>query len=157
MSEPNKGGRPPVYHRDVADEICARIAKGESLRSICRGEEMPARSTVQEWVVQDVDGFAGRYARARELGLQEMADELMEVADDGSNDWMLREGKDGEQAWVLNGEHVQRSRLRVDTRKWVLSKLAPKVYGDRLAHTGPDGGAMVVRLAWADDEIPPEG
>ena len=61
-----------------------------------------------------------------------MADEMLEIADDGSNDWMLR--KDGDKEfYVLNGEHVQRSRLRLDTRKWLLSKALPKVYGDKLA------------------------
>lgn len=75
-----------------------------------------------------------------------MADEILEISDDGSNDWMERLGKEGEPAgWQLNGEHVQRSRLRVDTRKWILSKLAPKRYGDKLQHTGDGGGPIRVR------------
>ncbi len=58
----------------------------------------------------------------------------------------LRLDKDGQAAgWQLNGEHVQRSRLRVDTRKWILSKLAPKRYGDKLQHTGDGGGPIRVR------------
>lgn len=62
-----------------------------------------------------------------------MADEIKEISDDGSNDWMER--NDGENvAWVANGEHIQRSRLRVDTRKWHLSKALPKIYGDRHTH-----------------------
>jgi hypothetical protein len=68
-----------------------------------------------------------------------MADEMLEVADDGTNDWMLRRGSDEEDdLYQLNGEHLQRSRLRVDTRKWLLSKALPKVYGDKLALGGDE-------------------
>jgi hypothetical protein len=77
------------------------------------------------------------FARGRYLKL---ADELLEIADDGTNDWMRRTGKDGEDlGWAINGEHIARSRLRVDTRKWLLSKCLPKIFGDRITaeHTGP--------------------
>ncbi len=73
-------------------------------------------------------------------------DEALGIADDGTNDWMERLDKDGQAAgWQLNGEHVQRSRLRVDTRKWAAGKLAPKKYGDKLQHTGDGGGPIRVR------------
>jgi len=67
-----------------------------------------------------------------------MADELLEVADDGKNDWMERRDDEDKASYVLNGEHVQRSRLRVDTRKWMLSKALPKVFGDKVTqeHVG---------------------
>lgn len=71
-----------------------------------------------------------------------MADELLEIADDGTNDWMERIDGDGAGVgWVLNGEHVQRSRVRIDTRKWLLSKMAPKRYGDKQSFelSGPEG------------------
>lgn len=55
----------------------------------------------------------------------------MEIADNGLNDWMERNAKE-DKGWVANGEHIQRSRLRVDTRKWFLSKVLPKLYGDKL-------------------------
>lgn len=74
------------------------------------------------------------------------ADELLDIADDGTNDWMLR-NDDGENvSYSLNGEHVQRSRLRVDTRKWLLSKLIPAYAEKRInEHTGPDGGPVEIR------------
>lgn len=102
---------------------------------------MPARPTVVGWAVENVDGFADRYAHARDLMLEHWADELLDVSDDGSNDWMTREGKDGTPSFVVNGEHIQRSRLRVDSRKWLLSKLKPERYGERLHQevTGKDG------------------
>lgn len=147
-------GRPVTFTQDVADQICGRLAEGESLRSICKDEGYPPESTVRLWVVDDREGFAAQYARARDVGLDAMADEILEVSDDGTNDWMERLDNDGKSVgWQLNGEHVQRSRLRVDSRKWLLSKVAPKRYGDRLQHTGPDGeGPVVVKLIkYADD------
>lgn len=67
-----------------------------------------------------------------------MADEVMDISDDGANDWMQRNDPDNP-GYVVNGEHQARSRLRVDTRKWYLSKLAPKRYGDKIELSGPDG------------------
>ena len=78
--------------------------------------------------------FFAQYARARDLGLDAIADELFDIADDGQNDWMERHGE-GNEGYTVNGEHVSRSRLRVDTRKWYLSKLAPKRYGEKLEVT----------------------
>jgi hypothetical protein len=74
--------------------------------------------------------------RARESGYHKMADELLEIADDASNDFMERKGKDGEAVMVVDHDHIARSRLRVDTRKWLLSKALPKVYGDKLELAG---------------------
>lgn len=61
-----------AYTRAIADEICQRLAAGEGLRALCREEAMPPRRTVQDWVKRDVDGFAARYARAREAGVKEL-------------------------------------------------------------------------------------
>ena len=74
-----------------------------------------------------------------------MADEMLEIADDGSNDWMLRNGS-GKELHGLNGEHIQRSRLRLDTRKWLLSKALPKIYGDKLPVESNTEPQMVVHL-----------
>lgn len=103
---------------------------------------MPDERTVRRWYVDDVEGFAPHYARARDIGLEAMAEDLFDIADDGRNDWTERENeRTGQTFTVVDSEHINRSRLRVDTRKWYLSKLAPKRYGDRLAleHGGPDG------------------
>lgn len=142
-------GRPSTYTEAKAEEICAKLAEGLSLREICRAEDMPHVSTVFRWI-EAYEDFRDRYARAREAQAHNMAEELMEIADDGSNDWMERQRQDGSIETVLNSEHVQRSRLRVDSRKWLLSKMLPKVYGDKVTqeHTGPGGGP--VRLVWGD-------
>jgi hypothetical protein len=95
-----------------------------------------------------------RDTHAREIQAHTLADELLEISDDGSNDWMERKGKDERGGWELNGENIQRSRVRIDTRKWLLSKMLPKVYGDKteVAVTGANGGPL--QTVSATVEIP---
>lgn len=129
-------GRPSDYTDEIALTICTRLVDGQSLRAICREEGMPDRGTVFRWL-ETHEGFRSQYARAREAQAETFADELLEISDDASNDWMERNDKDNP-GWIANGEHINRSRLRVDTRKWVASKLKPKKYGDKLAIGGGD-------------------
>lgn len=130
-----KKRRPPVpYTRELADDICSKLSDGTSLRELCRDEGMPNESTVRDWATTDVDGFGARYVRAREVGYLAMADELLEIADDSSGDMTVDEnGKER-----MDSEFAARSRLRVDTRKWFLAKMLPKVFGDRIdmSHSG---------------------
>lgn len=110
------------------------LAEGMSLREVCRQKGMPSHGTVLNWRMAH-DDFADQYARAREIGYEIMADEILEIADDGRNDWMERQlGEDGPTFFAPNHEHISRSRLRSDTRKWLLSKCLPKVYGDKVDH-----------------------
>jgi len=131
-----KSGRPSIYSQELADKICLRLAEGETLRSICRDEAMPTRSTITEWVVNDREGFSDQYARARDMQLEYWSDEIIEIADDAHNDWMERNGGEDNQSWIVNGEHVSRSKLRSDNRKWLLSKLKPERYGEKVTHAG---------------------
>jgi hypothetical protein len=121
-------GRPLTYDKETAHAICVRLARGETLRAICRDEEFPPESTVRAWALEDIDGFGARYAYSRQMGLDTMAEQLLEIADDGTNDFVA----DKHGGTALNMEHINRSRLRVDTRKWYLSKLAPKRYGEKV-------------------------
>lgn len=130
-------GRPSDYAAETAAAICARMAEGQSLREICRDEAMPGQRTVFQWL-QKHSEFAQQYAKAREQLLEHWADEIVEIADDGSNDWIERQNRDGSTYEVVDQEHINRSRLRVDTRKWLMSKLGPKKYGERLMHAGDD-------------------
>lgn len=144
-------GRPSTYSRAVADEICRRMAEGESLNEICRSEDFPAASTVRGWVMDDRDGLSARYARARELQAETWADEIVEIADNGLNDWQERTLPNGSTVELPDHEYITRSRLRVDTRKWLLSKLRPGMYGDKVQHANADGsGDTVVTYRWAD-------
>lgn len=145
-----RGGQ-TKYSEAIATVVLARLARGETLRAICRDDDMPPESTVREWALDDREGFAARYARARHLGAYAMADELLEIADDGTNDWMDRANRNGEVERVLDSEHVQRSRLRADTRKWLLSKIVPKEFSDRHMIGGdPDGVPIKTVVAWED-------
>lgn len=119
------------------DEVCSGIAIGKSARAMCI-EVGISQKTLWSWLARDEE-FGKQYARAKEIGLDYMAEEMLEIADDGSNDWMDENDPDNP-GYSLRGEHVQRSRLRVDARKWYLSKLAPKKYGDKVIneHQGGD-------------------
>lgn len=144
----NKGGRPSDYTDELAELICLRLAEGESLRSVCRDDGMPSKQAVLRWLARN-EQFRAQYVRAKEEGAEAIAEEMFDIADDGTNDWMEKLDKDGEAiGYQLNGEHVQRSKLRIDTRKWYLSKILPKKYGDRIQH---DQSITVKNLS--DEEI----
>lgn len=136
--------RQTEFKQEVADAICERIADGESLRSICDDEAMPCKSTVFKWLNQQKD-FADQYARAREAQADALFDDMLDIADDGRNDWMAKRNDAGEiVSWQENGEALRRSALRIDARKWMAGKLLPKKYGDKtqMEHVGADGGAI---------------
>ena len=124
-------GRPLTYTDEIADEICRRLEMGESLNAICKTTGFPLASTVRRWVTDDVCGFASKYARARDFGLEHHIDDLLALADD---------------------EDIppESRRIRVDTRKWIAAKLAPKKYGDRIQHEHSGGviaGTIVIGAA----------
>ncbi len=122
------------YDQAVADAICERIAQGKSLRSILRDDDsLPVASTIFKWLGINKD-FADQYTRAREAQADALFDEILEIADNGVNDTYT-----DEQGNVRTDQDViARSRLRVDSRKWMAGKLRPKVYGDKLALGGAD-------------------
>jgi hypothetical protein len=141
-------GRPSEYTQEVADAICAELAEGKSLRSVCKAESMPCIRTVFTWM-RTYPEFLQQYARAKEESADALTDEMLDIADDTARDFA-----EGENGPVFNSEHVQRSRLRVDTRKWIASKLKPKKYGDKIAVGGADDlPAMRVVLANQDASL----
>ncbi len=151
-SPANRGrGRPTTYTEAIANLICERLIDGDSLLTICGEDGMPSYSAVMAWLRRHED-FAHNYARAKEIHADRKFEEIQQIADDGRNDWMAIHGDD-DAGWRLNGEHVQRSKLRVDTLKWRLGRMAPKKYGDHatLAVTGADGGPIAsVNLSVTD-------
>ena len=136
-----KTGRPSKYTKALAEKICARLALGESMRSICSDADMPSRRSVLRWLDKHEE-FRTLHVEARELQADHFLEEILDIADDASNDFMERKHKDDSIEKVLDAEHVQRSKLRVDTRKWAMSKMAPKKYGDKIQHTGDGGGPV---------------
>lgn len=123
--------------------VCGWLRQGYTLRQIGALQNMPAKTTIIQWLGEHEE-FQDQYARAREVHAMLMEDEIQEIADDSRNDWIEREGKDGATEVVVNPEVVARARVRIDSRKWLMSKMAPKRYGDRVALTGPNGGALQV-------------
>lgn len=136
------GGRPEDYNQEIAQIFCQRIADGESVRRICRDDDMPDRSTFFRWIGKHPE-FHNQYAIAREQQMELFADEILDIVDDGTNDYMSTNDPDNP-GYKFNGEHYQRARLRVDTRKWLMSKMAPKKFGDKIVQelTGKDGGPI---------------
>jgi hypothetical protein len=124
-------GRPSLKTTELVATICERLAMGEPLAAICRDEGMPHPSTVRDWMAADAD-VSRAIARAREDGEDWLAAECLEIADDGRRDYETKE--DGRE--VVDHDHIQRSKLRIDTRLKLLSKWNPKKYGERLALAG---------------------
>lgn len=128
-------GRPSKWSQAVADKICAKLADGQSMRTVCRGDDMPSTVTVFSWLRTKPD-FLKQYVRAKQEAADALVEEMLDIADDGTNDWMERNTEEGEATgWRVNGEHIQRSRVRIDTRKWLASKLKPKIYGESQHHS----------------------
>jgi hypothetical protein len=142
-------GRPAAvpYSEEVTDEICRRIAEGESLRRICSEEDMPKRRTVFDWL-DAYEEFRTKYARAREWQAETHVDEMQDIADDARNDWMEVNDPDNP-GFRLNGEHIQRSKVRLEQRRWYAEKLLPKKYGLRqhIEHSGTVSIADALREA----------
>lgn len=136
-------GRPSTFNQEIVDLICERIADGESLRSICRDESMPSTSSIFKWL-NEHESFSNQYARAREAQADTMADEILDIADEKAFDSI--EGENG--SLKANQEWIARSRLRVDARKWLASKMAPKKYGEKLQSevTGADGAPLAIQI-----------
>jgi hypothetical protein len=129
-------GRPSTFTQEIADEICARLAKGEPLAHICREEGMPAVRTVSDWKKAN-ETFSADFARARDEGFDRIAADCLDIADDGVNDKYIDENGN----FRTDTDVIQRSKLRIETRMKLLAKWDPKRYGDRITqeHTGADG------------------
>jgi len=124
--------RPTAYTLELGERICAELAQGVSLRTVCKADDMPCVATVFNWFRVHPE-FLEHYARAKEESADAMAEEILDIADNAANDYMEALDKDGQAAsWRFNGEHIQRSRLRVDTRKFLMAKMKPKRYGDKV-------------------------
>ena len=139
---PKKLGAPSTYTPELAAAICEHIAAGKSLRTIAAMDGMPAQSTIMVWLDGKHPDFTEQYARAREAQADKLAEEILAIADDGRSDTYL----DAEGNEKTDSEVIQRSKLRVEARKWLASKMAPKKYGDKVTqeHTGANGGAIQV-------------
>tara|TARA_R110000824_G_scaffold75134_3_gene190775 strand:- start:4866 stop:5345 length:480 start_codon:yes stop_codon:yes gene_type:complete len=112
---PKPMGRPEVYTEEFVEEILDRLSCGESLKYVCASDHLPASRTVWRWMRTHPD-FRQKYERAKDEACEAMAEEMFDMAEDEDRD-------------------VQRSRLMVDTRKWYISKIKAKKYGDKIDTT----------------------
>jgi hypothetical protein len=145
-------GRPSDYNAEIADIICGRMVCGvddkpESLRSICRDDEMPALGTVMRWLTKYPE-FREQYTAAREAQSEVHHEEILEISDNCTDDvQMLLGNEDGDGPARINHSAIARAKLQIDTRKWVMSKMQPKKYGESTTIKGdpenPIGPAAV--------------
>lgn len=138
-----RGGRSntgPVYTNALAEEICDRLAAGEPLAQICRDAHMPDERAVRKWVQTRAETFGPMYTRAREIGYDSIAEGILQYGASKAE----CVGPDG---YIDNGE-IQRLRMLSDNKRWLLAKLRPKQYGDRVVQeiTGSDGSQLVTRI-----------
>ena len=144
MSDETKiNGRPTDYSEELAREICESISvTSKGLLRLCENNpHWPTYRTIRNWI-RDNKSFFHLYAQAKLDQADLLVEECLDISDDSTNDTIIDDNGNSR----CDSEWVQRSRLRVDTRKWVASKLAPKMYGERIQqeHTGKDGSAILV-------------
>lgn len=132
-----KTGRPSTYTEKLAKQICSQIAVGRSLVKICSADDMPSDGTVYRWLAEH-QSFQEMYARAREQMVVFLGEELLQIADDATQDTIEVTTAKGETYTQANHAAVQRARLQVDTRKWLMAKLMPRKYGERATEAEAD-------------------
>ena len=121
----SKVGRPTKYSQELATRICSLVAEGASLRDIASLDGMPTRETIRTWI-RDKGEFSAQYAQAKEYYADTEFERMFELADNVG----------------ATHEEIAKARLQIDVRKWALSKLLPKKYGDRI-QTDHDGSVSI--------------
>lgn len=138
------GEKPREYTEELGLIICERLMDGMSRHAIVKQQDMPTLGTLLRWLAEQ-ENFSRIYAQARAERNHSIFEETLDIANDGSNDWMEIFDKNGDAiGWRVNGEAIQRSKLRVDQRKWFLAKLDPVNYGEKTTTelSGPNGGPI---------------
>lgn len=142
-------GRPSTFSEEKADEICERLINGESLRAICKDDHMPSAVTVFKWLDKH-EGFANRYARAKEEQAEMFADEIAAIADETPELEPIRDAQGNIVEMRMHSAYVAYQKNRIDARKWVAAKLKPKKYGERIEH---QVNAKVTHAQMTDEEL----
>lgn len=139
--------RPSKRSPQVEDEICRRLSEGETLRAICRDEGMPPWRSVYDWIAQD-EGFAARFARAREVGADAIAEETLDILDQPP------ERTNTEHGDKVDSGYVAWQKNRAEQRLKLLAKWFPKKYGDKQEIDLNVNSALAERLARAKKRGP---
>ena len=135
--ENKKMGRPTDYIKELGDKICNLLANGKSLKSICEGEDMPDKSSVYKWLREDKD-FSNNYTQATLDRTEAQLEELNEL---GAESILVAQQTGDKRA----GAVVQAYKLKADNMKWVMARMKPKKYGDKIDMTS-DGKAITVEI-----------
>lgn len=136
------------FSQEIFDTICERISDGESVNSICSGDDMPSRTSFYDWIGRAKE-LADKYARATEVRADRVFDELLQIADTPLIGEKVKIDKDGKKE-VQRGDMIEHRRLQVDARKWALARMSPRKYGDRLG-LDHSGGVSVLLEGDAED------
>ena len=122
-----------LYTDAIVRKVCEQLMVGKSLIAICDDPRMPSMRTIIRWLADPRRAdFREMYYYARRVQAEIRIDEIFEIADNTSNDWKEKFDKDGNFIeMVPDGEAIQRSRVRIDTRKWYAARLVPRIYGER--------------------------
>lgn len=136
--EKRKGGQKSTYTTWAGETICAGLAEGHSLLSICEAAGI-SYEAARRWE-EDVPEHATNSTRARAIGCHALGEQCLEIADNSERDWEPVRDSEGAVIGIkVDGEHVQRSKLRIETRMRLIGKWLPKVYGDKTTIAGdPD-------------------
>jgi hypothetical protein len=144
MSMP--AGRPSGYNENIAARILAEIAtRNVGLKTICDdNKDFPSPSTVYLWLMQHEE-FRDKYARAKEDQTQVLEDEMLILADNTKLGEIVTIKGDGTEE-IKRSDMIEHRKLQIETRKWLMGKLKPKKYGDKIQQevTGKDGGPLQI-------------
>jgi hypothetical protein len=151
MKAKSKAGRPTDYSLELSDTICARLSEGESLRSVCRDEEMPVLTTIFRWL-RTKEEFKHQYEIAKEESADSLADEMVDIADYEAGQPLMEDGLPvmvaGKIVMTIDAPSVSHAKLRIDTRKWAASKLKPKKYGEKIQNEIIPGEGVTFNMSF---------
>lgn len=127
--------KPVTYNSEIAEEICTKIAtSSKGLRKLCKeNPHWPDYGTIYDWRLKFPD-FRAKWFESKRHQVEVLVDDLLEIADDGSQDSIIKVDDNGIERECYNTEYVNRSRIRIEVRKWLAAKLAPTMYGEKLSH-----------------------
>jgi terminase small subunit-like protein len=119
------------YTAEIAERVLDELMSGRLLVDICSEPDMPSVSSVRRWIRDNREGFAACYLQAREIGWHTIGEQVLHVVDDRANDWIVQKREDGGTQKILDPQRVSRAQLRFKARRWLLSRMLPRTFGDR--------------------------
>lgn len=159
-----KMGRPTVYSAELAAEFCNYLGRGMSMRTACKQKGMPGMTTVFMWLSLSnkelwADDFREQYARAKQESADMMAEEILDISNTPLKGKVVvtrtttdKEGKSVTVTEEREDDMLGHRRLQVDTRKFLMAKMKPKIYGDKMDLT-TDGEKIEIGRGMSIEEI----